>query len=122
MIHWLSRLLASHPSPAKKTKRLLLNLETLEARETPTLRISGYAFCDTNNNGIRDAGEAALATSTINLYNSANQLIGTTTTDAAGFYRFLTDGSIVQTQQTSTQTLLFSDGATNQAVSRTLAG
>ena len=42
----------------------------------------------TANNGVLDAGEAPVTNATVNLLNSAGTVIATTTTDAAGYYRF----------------------------------
>ncbi|MBK7434709.1 MAG: carboxypeptidase regulatory-like domain-containing protein [Chitinophagaceae bacterium] len=50
---------------------------------------------DDNANGIQDAGEVGVAGVTLTLYNSTGQVVGTTTTDAFGIYKFsnLTAGS-----------------------------
>ena len=98
-----------------------LGFETLESRATPA-GVSGYAFHDANNNGLIDPGESAIVNSAIQLFNASNQLIGTTATDANGFYRFDVDGTIAQTQQSLTQVLIFDDGATNQSITRILNG
>jgi protocatechuate 3,4-dioxygenase beta subunit len=45
-------------------------------------------WSDTNANGIQDGGEAGLSGVTVKLYNSANVLQGTTTTNASGVYSF----------------------------------
>lgn len=50
--------------------------------------VSDFVWEDANQNGIQDAGEAGLAGVTVNLYDSADNLIATTTTDASGFYSF----------------------------------
>jgi protocatechuate 3,4-dioxygenase beta subunit len=50
---------------------------------------------DQNENGIQDAGEPGVPNVTVTLYDGSGTLIGTTTTDANGNYRFdnLTPGS-----------------------------
>ena len=52
-------------------------------------------WLDSNGNGLQDAGEPGLSGVTVNLCNAANQIVATTTTDAAGNYLFsnLTPGS-----------------------------
>jgi uncharacterized repeat protein (TIGR01451 family) len=50
--------------------------------------VSDFVWEDTNQNGIQDAGEAGMAGVTVNLYDSADNLITTTTTDASGLYSF----------------------------------
>lgn len=51
--------------------------------------ISGYVYCDTNDNGIKEAGENGLADVEILLLNEAGNATGQTTkTDASGFYSF----------------------------------
>jgi protocatechuate 3,4-dioxygenase beta subunit len=107
---------------AQQARRFRPALEVLEERETPSAGISGFAFHDLNNNGLFDPGESAIAGSAIQLFNSANQLIGSTTTDAGGFYRFLSDSSLPPTQQSLTRSLNFDPGPTNQAITRLLPG
>src|SRR3989442_1413974 len=54
--------------------------------------LSGFVYYDANNNGLYDtATEAPIANSTIELRDSMNMVVGTTTTDANGFYNFTTD-------------------------------
>lgn len=116
MLDWAGFTAKRMPGP----KKARLELECLEAREVPA-GISGYAFNDLNGNGLRDPGELPIANSTIRLLDSSNRQIGTTTTDANGFYRFLTDQSLAPSQQTISQTLQFGDGPTNAAITRALA-
>ncbi len=57
--------------------------------EIPPATISGYVYVDTNNNGIRDAGEAPIAGVTLTLKDENGQPTGATTvTDANGYYQF----------------------------------
>ncbi|MBS1791488.1 MAG: hypothetical protein JST85_27510 [Acidobacteria bacterium] len=51
--------------------------------------ISGYVYCDTNNNGVKDSGEAGLGNVVIKLLNAAGQETGQSTqTNGDGFYQF----------------------------------
>jgi large repetitive protein len=50
--------------------------------------ISGFVFAETNNNGLKEIGEPAIAGVTVELRDSANTVVASTTTDAAGFYSF----------------------------------
>lgn len=51
--------------------------------------LSGYVYCDTNENGIKEAGEPGLADVEITLLNSAGMPTGQVKkTDANGFYSF----------------------------------
>jgi uncharacterized surface anchored protein len=43
---------------------------------------------DDNNNGIQDVGETPVPGVTVTLYNSAGQVLATTTTDSSGKYLF----------------------------------
>lgn len=105
-------------APRGSRRRAPLALEILEDRSLPSsgLAISGYVFNDLNSNGLRDPGEPALANSAIVLQNAAGVVIGSTTTDANGYYRFETDSSIAQTPQTQSWTLNFSDRPTNSSI------
>lgn len=50
--------------------------------------LSGYAYVDANDNGMMDAGETVVPGMTAALVNTENAIITTTTTDAAGQWRF----------------------------------
>jgi SdrD B-like domain/HYR domain/Secretion system C-terminal sorting domain len=50
--------------------------------------LGDFVFRDSNGNGIQDAGEVGVAGVTVKLYDSANNVIATTTTDANGKYLF----------------------------------
>jgi hypothetical protein len=50
--------------------------------------LGDFVFRDTNGNGIQDAGEVGVAGVTVKLYDSANNVIATTATDANGMYMF----------------------------------
>jgi protocatechuate 3,4-dioxygenase beta subunit len=105
-------------APRRSRRRAPLSLEILEDRSLPSsgMAISGYVFNDLNGNGLRDPGEPALANSAIVLQNAAGAVIGSTTTDANGFYRFDADASISQAPQTQSFTLNFPDRPTNSSI------
>src|SRR5262249_17001292 len=80
-------------SPYKDRRRL--ELEYLENRCVPSANasgvISGFAFADTNNNGVFNSGEPTLPGLTLTLTGNTSQGTpdGTTaTTDATGAYNF----------------------------------
>lgn len=50
--------------------------------------ISGIVFLDQNNNGTQQGADSGIAGVTVELLNSSNVVIATTTTDAAGRYSF----------------------------------
>ena len=50
--------------------------------------VSGEVYNDLNGNGSLDSGEPGLAGWTVNLLNSASQVVATTTTDSHGDYSF----------------------------------
>ncbi len=52
--------------------------------------ISGMAFSDDNNNGIRDAGEEGIANVIVSLYDASGQVTATTETDGDGNYAIST--------------------------------
>ncbi len=56
--------------------------------ELKTVSISGYVHEDPIRNCLIDPGELPIAGVTIRLYDTAGNLIGTTLTDANGFYKF----------------------------------
>jgi uncharacterized protein (DUF2141 family) len=51
-------------------------------------QIGDYVFRDLNGDGKQDAGEGGVSGVTVKLYDSANNVIATTTTDANGKYLF----------------------------------
>ncbi len=94
-------------------------LEVLEDRELLSANvISGYAFHDLNNNGLRDPGEAPIANSRILLYSFAGAMITSTYTDQNGYYEFLNDPRIAPSQQSQTQLIQFATGPTNVTLTR----
>jgi hypothetical protein len=53
-----------------------------------TYAVGNRIWFDTNNNGMLDAGEAPVDGVTVELLNSAGNVVGTTTTAAGGYYLF----------------------------------
>jgi SdrD B-like domain/Subtilase family/CARDB/FG-GAP-like repeat/Cadherin domain/RTX calcium-binding nonapeptide repeat (4 copies) len=71
------------------------NTQDIPTGATATIRIAGgvakigdFVWVDRNANGIQDSGDRGLANVTVNLYNTAANLVTTTTTNADGFYSF----------------------------------
>lgn len=57
--------------------------------EAPPACLEGYVYADTNNNGVFDVGDKALAGVTMQLLDANGKPTGVTTvTDATGFYEF----------------------------------
>ena len=88
----MSRSAKNRKGPFKNLHRQL-HLEMLEERAMPSCTaISGYVYYDANNNGLYDtATETPIANSSIALRDANNVVVGSTTTDANGFYKFDTD-------------------------------
>jgi hypothetical protein len=61
---------------------------TLDAGLYQNITIGDSVFLDSNANGIQDAGEAGLAGVTVQLLNSSNAVVATTTTNTNGLYSF----------------------------------
>jgi len=95
-------------------RRFCPQVEALEDRRLLAGNvISGYVFDDLNGNGLRDAGEPAIAGSTIELRNASGVLVGTAMSDAAGAYRFDTDATVSPDVQSLTRTVAFANQTTN---------
>lgn len=96
--------------------RTVLALERLEERQLLTCSsISGFVYHDANNNGLFDSGETPLANSQIQLLNSSNVVVGTTTTDASGYYLFNADATIdTSPKTTQASSYTFVSAKTNQ--------
>lgn len=50
--------------------------------------ISGHTYLDSNNNGLRDSGEEALANVRVEIRNALGTVVGSTLSDLQGFYSF----------------------------------
>ena len=64
------------------------NVANLDFGDFQAVSVSGEVFNDLNGNGSLDSGEPGLAGWTVNLLNSSNQVVATTTTDSHGDYSF----------------------------------
>jgi hypothetical protein len=74
------------------------HFDVLEDRSLPSCNvIAGFVYLDANNNGLLDAGEAPIGGSTLELRNASGAVIATTTSNAAGYYEFSTDGTVATT-------------------------
>ena len=63
--------------------------ETLKTNVSKTYKVSGTAWLDSNENGMRDEGESILPGISVKLVNSESGLIiKTVTTDSTGNYTF----------------------------------
>lgn len=100
--------------PAGHTPRP--GVEALEDRAVPAV-IGGIVYHDVNSNGIHDAGEAGIANSSLQLYDSTGRVIARTTSDASGNYQFTHRQSGVAGASQLTQEVTFDQARTN--VSRT---
>lgn len=55
---------------------------------TPPASLGDRVWKDDDGDGIQDPGEVGISGVTLVLYNAAGQIVGSTTTDAFGFYKF----------------------------------
>jgi protocatechuate 3,4-dioxygenase beta subunit len=107
---------AKAPS-CRRRYRIPLVLEALEDRWMPAVTISGYVFNDLNNDSIMQPGEPAIPNNPIELLNSSNVVIGSTTTDGNGYYQFDHDATVSPNVQTITKTLTIPLTATDFSLS-----
>src|SRR5205085_6001635 len=77
----------------------------------------GHVYYDANNNGLFDPGEMAIANTPIELHDSMGTVVGSTTTDANGFYQFDTDIAHPGTDAELTKTVTFDPTQTNFSLS-----
>jgi len=119
-LRWLNRRVSKSLTSRPRQRSFTPRLESLEPRNLPA-NISGYVFHDLNNNGLREPGEPGLAGITLELRNSANQVIATTVSGPNGYYLFDRDQTIPQTEQVLSRTLTFSDTRTNTSVSQNVS-
>lgn len=70
-------------------------LDVTAAAAPPLAAVGDFVFEDLDADGIQDVGERGVPNVTVRLFDTNDVLIGTTTTDSNGFYRFsnLTPGS-----------------------------
>jgi hypothetical protein len=55
---------------------------------SPKASLGNFVWFDLDRDGIQDAGEPGIENVVVTLYNSSGTAIGTTTTNAVGFYSF----------------------------------
>lgn len=110
----MSRFSKSKSKKPFNAKRGPLSVEALEDRSLPSANtISGYVFYDANSNGLFDSGEQPIANSQIELHTLAGVVVGTTTTNAQGYYEFTKDQSVPKLDKTLTKTVTFGPTQTN---------
>ncbi len=61
---------------------------TVDAGLQKTAGLGDFVWHDLDRDGVQDAGEPGLPGVTVRLYNNAGALVGTTATNAAGYYGF----------------------------------
>src|SRR5258707_13493352 len=87
-------------------RRTRLEIEGLEQRALMSCNsISGFVYNDANGNGLFDAGEKPIANSSIELRNASGVVVGSTTTNANGFYQFYPDPTLDTAPSTLTCTV-----------------
>ena len=59
--------------------------------KVPMAQLGDFVWEDSNANGVQDAGEAGIGGVTVQLKNAAGSVIGSTVTDATGYYHFNVD-------------------------------
>ena len=64
------------------------NVTTVDAGLVGTSSLGDRAFLDANNNGVQDDGEPGLSGVGVSLLDASGNVIGTTTTNEQGLYRF----------------------------------
>src|SRR5688572_14311246 len=95
-----------HGRPGGAARRF--GVEALERRALLAGNvISGLVYHDTDANGRFDAGEPPIPNSPIQLLNASDVVVGSTTTDASGAYRFSSDGTVQLAPTTLTRKVTF---------------
>ena len=112
LLRYLTRKWKAPRATPAVAARPSMKVEPLEDRWVPAV-ISGYAFHDVNGTGIYDASEPPIANSTIELLDSNNNLLATTTTDATGFYQFANNPSAPPQQLQETENATFASTSTD---------
>ena len=65
------------------------NITSVDAGyNSPLATLGNFVFSDLNHNGTQDSGEPGIEGVSVTLFDSAGTAIGTTVTDASGFYLF----------------------------------
>ncbi|MFO0907309.1 MAG: SdrD B-like domain-containing protein [Isosphaeraceae bacterium] len=118
----LSSLLSARRNIRAARKRSAPRVERLEKlRLLSCNTISGFVFLDANNDGIYQSGEQPVVGNPIELRNASDVLVGTSVTDAQGFYSFSTDQTIDTTPKTVDQTITIASQPTNFTVPYSIA-
>ena len=82
------------PNATDPAETIPLGAPNTNNRSSKTISLTGVAslgnfvWVDSNGNGTQDPGEPGVAGVTVSLFDSANNLVGTTTTDGNGLYQF----------------------------------
>ncbi len=108
--------------PARAAAKAAPKVEPLEDRFllTTCAVISGFVYHDANQNGLFDPGETPIANNTIQLQDTAHNVIASTTTDAQGAYSFGSDPRIDTTPKTLNYHLSFPTQATRWGATQTI--
>ncbi|MSQ93011.1 MAG: choice-of-anchor E domain-containing protein [Gemmataceae bacterium] len=95
--------------------RRQLHVEVLEGRALPSCNmISGFVYYDANNDGLYDQStETSIADSPIELHDVNGAIVGSTITDANGYYQFEMDITHPTLDSTLVKTVTFDPTQTN---------
>lgn len=108
----------------RSKQRVPLLLEVLEDRSlmsaSTTGGITGFVYLDANNNGIFDPGETVIPNAQVQLLDSANKVVASTTTDANGHYAFTIDQRINTDPSTITIPVTFATDGTDWTQTQTV--
>src|SRR5262245_36597541 len=112
-------------TPGRKAARrgAQLTIEALEDRSLMSCNvISGFVFHDIDNNGLYEPhlGERPIANSSLELRNAAGAVVGRTTSDAGGYYKFDADQTVNTAPAVQTHTVSFPSTLTNFDLTRSL--
>ncbi len=83
--------------------------------------VSGYVYHDQNFNGVMDPGEPGIPGSLVELRNAQGVMVGSTVTDANGYYQFNNDITANKAEQTLTRTITFPTAVTDWATTKDAA-
>ncbi len=82
------------PNATDPAETIPLAAPATNNRSSKTISLAGVAslgdrvWIDSNGNGTQDSGEPGVPGVTVSLFDTANNLVGTTTTDGNGLYKF----------------------------------
>ena len=80
--------------------------------------ISGYVYYDQDFNGIKGPNEPGIPGSLVELRNNAGLMVGSTVSDASGYYQFNNDLTANTSPLTMTRTLIFPTAVTDWATTQ----